>query len=58
MKNHPPNVFVSSTMYDLSELRAQPLVAKRPRIRGTYSTLATHAQTLTSGVLRECRTQL
>ncbi len=23
MKNHPPNVFVSSTMYDLSELRAQ-----------------------------------
>ena len=23
MKNHPPNVFLSSTMYDLSELRAQ-----------------------------------
>ncbi len=23
MKNHPPNVFVSSTMYDLSELRAR-----------------------------------
>ena len=23
MKNRPPNVFVSSTMYDLSELRAQ-----------------------------------
>ena len=23
MKKRPPNVFVSSTMYDLSELRAQ-----------------------------------